>query len=88
MKVYCVSEEGYGDWGVVSSIHSAVEQLIKVYVLDDDFSLWDEASYSWKTLVELFGENWKDVISNFSLDTFLKYFDGCIHLYEYELDNF
>lgn len=88
MKVYLVSEEGYGDWGVVSSIHSAIEQLIKVYVLDDDFSLWDETSYSWKTLVELFGENWKDVISHFSLSTFRKYFDGSIHLYEYDLDDF
>ena len=74
--------------GVVSSIHSAVEQLIKVCVLDDDFSLWDETSYSCKTLVELFGENWKDVISNFSLNTFQKYFDGYIHLYEYDLDDF
>ena len=87
MKVYLVNEEGYGDWGIASSIHSAVEQLIKVDALNDDYALWDETSYSWKTLVELFGENWKDVISNFSLDTFRKYF-GCIHFYEYDLDDF
>lgn len=87
MKVYLVNEEGYGDWGVVSSIHSAVEQLIKVDALNDDYDLWDENSGSWKTLVELFGENWKDVISSFSLDTFREYF-GCINLYEYDLDVF
>lgn len=88
MKVYLVNEDGNIDWGIASSVHSAVEQLIKIYVLDDDFSLWDEISCSWKTLVELFGENWKDVVSNFSLDTFRKYFDGYINLYEYDLDDF
>lgn len=87
MKIYLVNEEGYGNWGFASSVHSAVEQLIKVGALNDDYALWDETSHSWKTLVELFGENWKDVISNFSLDTFRKYF-GSINLYEYDLDVF
>ena len=87
MKVYVVDEHGYGEWGVVSSIRKAVEQLVKVDVLYDEKILWDDLSYDWKSLIELFGENWKEVISNFSLDEFQKYFDGCIHLYEYDLDD-
>ena len=87
MKVYLVYEEGYGDWGIVSSVRKAVEQLIKVDVLYDGTVLWDDLSYDWKSLVELFGENWKEVISNFSLDEFQKYFDGYLHLYEYDLDD-
>lgn len=90
MKVIVIEEEDHGMIGVAKDVKSAVHFLIKDCWIGEDDSL-ETVLGTWDTISDIFGENWKNILLNMSIDRFNCYFDGWIHFTEeeiYDIDKF
>lgn len=88
MTVFVVEEVNHGTLAVVSSVRAAAEFLIKKHWLCPTSDVWDDAKSDFAPISEVLGENWADVVKNFTLSEFFELFDEWIYLYQYEVNNF
>ena len=73
-KVVLINEDNHGLIGVANNYYNAVKWLTENNWLNsfDDILFEDNR---WKTIIEVFGENWKDLILNeWDIDKFNEVF--------------
>ena len=88
MTVFVLEEVNHGTLAVVSSVRAAAEFLIKKYWLCPATDVWDDAKSDFAPISEVLGEDWADIVKNFTLSEFFDLFDDRFFLYQYEVDNF
>lgn len=83
MKVIVIEAQGDGWIAVAKDMKSAIKYLIKNEWIKKDDTYF--INYHWISIIEKFGENWEDNISNVSIDEFNKFFRHLIYLEEEEI---
>ena len=78
-SVYLITEDNHGGVGVAKDYPSAINFLVNEGWLDGSTEFYDMFGDT-KTIVEDLGEEWKDVILSWDIETFNNYFDGCFFL--------
>lgn len=79
--VVLIEEDNHGLIGVAKDYTSAVIFLIKKGWLDENYEVWvDNEDGLTKTIKELLGEEWKEVVFSWSLEKFNEFFDGSFYL--------
>ena len=83
MTVISVSEDNHGFLCVAKDYQSAVMWLIGSNWLYDNFDVCDNDTDEWRSLKEVLGEDWADIIlEKWDLPNFNYFFDGCFYLKE------
>lgn len=83
MKVIVIEAQGDGCIAVAKDMKSAVKYLIEnKWIEENDTYL---IRYEWFSIIEKFGKNWEDTISNMSINEFNESFRYLIYLDEEEV---
>ena len=84
MKVINIDEECHGHIGIATNIKTAIDLLIKKSWL----TWYSEVSPDgdgWKSMKDLFGDEWEKEVRSWTLDHFNDVFEGCFYLREENL---
>ena len=63
-KIILIKEEYYGLIGVANNYYSAVKWLTENGWLNSFDYIWVEEGDKWETIIDVFGENWKNLMLN------------------------
>lgn len=79
MTVIVITEENHGFIGLVKDVKDVINFLIDTDWIDKntDIFYYDE-NKTWKTitLIERYGDKWKDILSSMNLEELSELFDG------------
>ena len=79
--VMLVSEENHGLIGVARNYEDSVIFLIRTGWLANDTEVYVENMDSCKTVYDLLGEDWEEIIINdWTLEKFTEFFDGVFYI--------
>ena len=79
--VVLIEEDNHGQIGVAKDYPSAIDFLVNQGWLDESFEVWvDNEDYLTQTIKEDLGEEWKEVVLSWDIETFSNYFEGCLYL--------
>lgn len=76
MKVVQIYEEAHGDICIAATVQDAIYYLLNAGWIDELTEVWDGRDQCWVSVIDYFGENWKDQISSMSLQEFNEVFEG------------
>lgn len=86
MNVINIDEECHGHIGIAADYQAAISFLVnknwlasftEVYAIDD----------KWRSLKDMFGDEWEKTIRSWTLNQFNEVFDGCFYLRDEPLYN-
>lgn len=77
-QLICISEENHGVIGVASDFLKAKQFLLETDWVGEHTDFYDEKAGGWKSLPELFGENWQEEFLKQDED----FFDGSFYFHE------
>ena len=79
--VVLIEEDNHGLIGVAKDYPSAIVFLVNENWLDGKFEVWvDNEDYLTQTIKEDLGEEWKEVVLSWDIETFSNYFEGYFYL--------
>ena len=79
MKVILISEDNHGQIGVANNYYNAVKWLIDNHWITAGDGVY--INHEWKTVVEVFGDNWADLMLNeWNIYIFNDYWEDCFYL--------
>lgn len=76
MKVVQIYEEAHGDICIAATVQDAIYYLLNAGWIDELTEVWDGRDQCWVSVIDYFGENWKDQISSMSLQEFNEVFES------------
>lgn len=76
MKVVQVYEENHGDICLAVTVQDAIDFLFNMGWIDESTEVWEDWDQGWISVLDCYGENWKDQISSMSLAEFNEAFEG------------
>lgn len=65
MEIVVIVEENHGNIGVAENYKAAKQWLIRKGWVDQHSDIYNRDTSEWESLIELYGENWKEVFMNF-----------------------
>ena len=81
MTVVEIWEENHGLICIANNYYNAIKYLLAANWLTEDYDLFDTDTEKWKTISEVLGEDWKNILLNeWDLSIFNEQFDGGFHL--------
>lgn len=65
MEIVVIYEDNHGFIGVAANYKAAKQWLIRKGWVDQHSDIYNHDTSKWESLVELYGESWKEVYMNF-----------------------
>ena len=79
--VVAIKEDNHGLIGIAKDYPSAINFLINENWLDEKFEVWvDNEDYLTQSIKDKLGENWKEIVSTWSIEQFNIFFEGSFYL--------
>ena len=68
MTVICIVEDNHGLIGIAVDERTAKQMLIDTDWVNEYSELWIQKEDEWRSLLEMYGENWSEEFLNFTKD--------------------
>ena len=79
--VVAIKEDNHGLIGIAKDYPSAINFLVNENWLDGKFEVWvDNEDYLTQSIKDKLGENWKEIVSTWSIEQFNIFFEGSFYL--------
>ena len=80
--VITIQEDNHGLIGIAKDYSSAIDFLVnKNYWLNEKFEVWvDNEDYLTQSIKDKLGENWKEIVSTWTIEQFNNFFEGSFYL--------
>ena len=80
MRVVTIEEDNHGLIGIAMTYADAVHFLVNNDWLDELTEIYCEDDEVYKRVIEDLGEDWLEVILDWSMEKFCEYFEECFYL--------